>query len=108
MIWSLPLFLLLCMSACEAVIEGENNQKRASCSALEPCDWEEEDKPAVTSSSRVRSNKKLWNELRTRLERIRESCGELCDTNRTATGDGKYYPFIKKEVDCRSGGAAWC
>ncbi len=83
------LLLLLCLSILcggEEVCESE-----ASCES-----------PSSNSSSRsrVKSNREAWDGLKRSLARIREACGEVCDTRKTGT-PGKYYEFIQKEVDCR-------
>jgi len=37
--------------------------------------------------------------LRQRLKGIKESCGQICDTNVEGT-EGKYYKFFEKQVNC--------
>ncbi len=33
---------------------------------------------------------------------IRQICGDLCDTRRTGDAGGKYFPHLKKSVDCKA------
>ncbi len=52
------------------------------------------------TTERVKSTKELWEMVMKRLERVKASCGELCDL--TKTGEpGKYFDFIQKDVNCR-------
>ena len=57
-------------------------------------------KGAPEEGAKVRSNRGAWDRLRAALEGVREACGEVCDTTKTGT-PGRYYEFIRKEVDCR-------
>ena len=44
-------------------------------------------------------NKQIYQNLRTKVASIKESCGQICD--QTIEGiSGKYFEFIKKNVDC--------
>ena len=36
-----------------------------------------------------------------RLKSIRDSCGEVCDTDKEGI-DGKYYKFIQKNINCEA------
>jgi hypothetical protein len=52
----------------------------------------EEEKPKLTS-------KEIYSNLKRRLKSIKESCGQVCNTNIEDT-EGKYYKFIEKKIDC--------
>ncbi len=38
--------------------------------------------------------------MKSRLDKVRELCGEVCNT-KDEGGPGKYYNFVRKEVNCR-------
>ena len=52
----------------------------------------EQQKPKFT-------NKEIYSRLKDRLKSIKESCGEICDTNVEGI-EGKYYKFFDKRVNC--------
>ncbi len=46
------------------------------------------------------SSKTVYTNLKTSIESIRKSCGEIC--NQTLTGkSGEYFDYIKKDVNCK-------
>jgi len=51
-------------------------------------------KPKLTS-------KEIYANLKKRLKSIKESCGEVCETDKEGV-DGKYYKFIEKKIDCEA------
>lgn len=58
----------------------------------------DEEPEAVEERPRL-SNKEIYANLKKRLSSIKQSCGEVCETNIGGI-DGKYYKAIKKEVNC--------
>ncbi len=51
-------------------------------------------------ATKLKSAKEVWESVKEDFDRIKEACGELCDTTIKGT-PGKYYDFIRKEFDCR-------
>ena len=54
---------------------------------------------ADCAKPKQKSSLEIHQELQETLKGIKESCGELCNTNIKGV-KGKYYNFIKKEVNC--------
>ena len=46
-------------------------------------------------------NKQVYQNLRSKVASIKESCGQICDQTIKGTS-GKYLEFIKKNVDCQA------
>ena len=47
------------------------------------------------------SSKKIYANLKKRMESIKKSCGQVCQTDMKGE-PGKYYQAIRKDVDCKS------
>ena len=45
------------------------------------------------------SSREIYSNLKRRLKSVKESCGQVCDTNIEGE-NGKYYKSIKKKIDC--------
>ena len=41
-----------------------------------------------------------FQDLKSKVNRIKEQCGSVCDTGITSTIMGKYYPQLWKNIDC--------
>ena len=59
----------------------------------------EQDEPEPVEEKPRLTNKEIYANLKKRLSSIKQSCGEVCETNIGGI-DGKYYKAIKKEVNC--------
>ncbi len=54
----------------------------------------------VVRDEKLKSTKELWESVKDRLVRVRESCGELCDLDKKGK-PGKFFDYIEKDIDCR-------
>ena len=61
----------------------------------------EQDEPEPVEEKPRLTNKEIYSNLKMRLKSIRDSCGEVCDTDKEGI-DGKYYIFIQKNINCEA------
>ena len=61
----------------------------------------EQDEPEPVEEKPRLTNKEIYSNLKMRLKSIRDSCGEVCDTDKEGI-DGKYYKFIQKNINCEA------
>ena len=61
----------------------------------------EQDEPEPVEEKPRLTNKEIYANLKMRLKSIRDSCGEVCDTDKEGI-DGKYYKFIQKNINCEA------
>ena len=57
-------------------------------------------KEDTTQSTTYEDNTEPFNRLKSILEEIKASCGNICSTNDTGV-PGKYYNVIWKDFDCK-------
>jgi hypothetical protein len=52
-------------------------------------------------SPALRSSKERYQDLKVSLEKIKASCGDICDTTKAGV-PGKYFDYTEKNVDCEA------